>query len=68
MPSKPWYQSKAVWATLIGTLVSVYAVISGNFPTLHLPSINEGFLATMLSVLSALGLYGRVSATTTISK
>jgi hypothetical protein len=62
MPTKPWYQSKGVWAGVIGLLVVIWNAIPAFFPAGHLPPIPEW----ILGVLASIGLYGRVSATTAI--
>lgn len=63
--TKPWYQSKTIIACGINFLVGVYGLV-GQFlvPALHfhLPAI-PGML---LTVLSAMGVYGRIDADTKI--
>lgn len=68
MGTKPWYLSKGVWAQSIGILVAVYAVFQVNLPQLNLPGTDQGFLAVILGLFSALGLYARVNATTILTK
>ena len=58
MQTKPWWKSKTVWATLITALLGAYDVFHASYPTL--PTVPP----VAFAVLGALGLYGRVSATT----
>ena len=60
-----WYKSKTIWAAVATGIVGVYEVL---IPILTqfgvtLPSLNSGLLATILSILSALGIYSRNTAT-----
>jgi len=59
MPNKPWYLSKAVWAGIVAVLVAAYNAASANFGLPPIPDFVFGILA-------ALGIYGRVAATTEI--
>jgi len=61
MATKPWYLSKTVWAGVIGLLVVVYNAIEPSLG-IKLPSIPEYVYA----ILAAFGIYGRVTATTTV--
>lgn len=66
MPSKPWYQSKTIWSAIVSFVIALYGLVGQYLvPALgfHLPAI-PGILLTFMS---AMGLYGRVNATTTIS-
>ena len=59
MESKPWYQSKGIWTSIIGGLLGVYGAVSAIHP---LPPVPE-FVYTLLG---ALGLYTLRTANTTI--
>ena len=63
MTSKPWYQSKGIWAAIVGLLVIIY-----NYSKLQfipgLPEIPEWVIA----LLTSLGLYARATATSTITR
>jgi len=65
MGTKPWYQSKTVWATLLTTLCGIYEIVSTYlFPGLgkSLPAVPD----MVYVLLGALGLYGRIAVTKTI--
>ena len=57
--AKPWWQSKAVWAGFIAVILSAYSTASAQF---GLPPVPDFVYA----ILGALGIYGRMSATTVI--
>jgi hypothetical protein len=64
-PTKPWYASKAVWATLLTSLLGLYEVLGTyTLPTfgIHVPTPPD----FIYFVLGSVGLYGRISATKTI--
>jgi uncharacterized membrane protein len=61
MESKPWYQSKTIWAGVIGLLIVVYNAVEANLG-IKLPTIPE----YVFGILAAFGIYGRVGATTSI--
>ena len=66
MPSKPWYQSKTIWAAIINFLVALYGLVGQYLvPALgfHLPAIP----GIVLTFFSAMGIYSRANATTTIA-
>lgn len=56
---KPWWQSKAVWAGFFAVILSAYSTASAQF---GLPPVPDFVYA----ILGALGIYGRVSASTVI--
>lgn len=67
MVSKPWYMSKAVWAAIIGIIVAAFNAFNADLAPLigiTLPNIPEW----IFGILSALGLWGRVTATSTITR
>jgi hypothetical protein len=59
METKPWYMSKTVWAGVLAVAVAAWDQASISF---HLPTIPTFVFA----ILGALGVYGRVSATTQV--
>lgn len=66
-PSKPWYLSKAVWAAVIAILVAFYNSFNAELAPLigmTFPDIPEW----IFGILGALGLWGRVTANTTITR
>ena len=65
--SKPWYQSKAVLAGIVTVLIGTYEMVKLNIAPQfgwHLPEIPP----IAYTILGALGVYGRVTATTTVTK
>ena len=62
--SKKWYQSKTVWATIATTLIAIYNLLIPAAASFGytLPAIPHHAYA----VLGVLGLYGRITADTTI--
>jgi hypothetical protein len=63
--TKPWYQSRTIWANIITFLIGVYGLVGANLSgTFHfvLPAIP----AWLITILSAIGVYGRANATTEI--
>lgn len=62
---KKWYQSKNVWTGIVTVLIGIYSLIQASLaPVLGftLPAIPEW----LFTVLGAIGIYTRVSATKTI--
>lgn len=59
--TKKWWESKGVWAGVIGIIVVAY---NQAIPTFHLPAIPQW----ILGILSAAGLYARITATAAIEK
>jgi hypothetical protein len=57
--SKAWYASKTIWTIIVTFLVTIYSQISSYY---SLPAVPE----LVYVVLSALGIYARVSATAQI--
>lgn len=59
--TKPWYQSKTIWANVVTGLIGVYLslITSG----VHLPAIPSW----VITLLSSIGIYSRVTATDKIS-
>lgn len=66
MPTKPWYESKTMWAGLITLLLNTYAALPGIFG-LKLPEIPATVIAVIDALLGGLVLHGRVTATTKIA-
>lgn len=61
VPTKPWYQSKTIWAAIVTALVGIIQPISAAFG--HPMSMP----LWVVELLTGLGLYGLRTATTTIS-
>ena len=65
MESKKWYQSKGIVAGLLAIAVQVYAFVQANFaPGLPIPP--EGAVDSIMAILIGIGIFGRVTATSTI--
>lgn len=54
--SKKWYLSKGVWAGVVTAVIGLYLTLAQQF---HLPAIPEW----IFTILGALGIYSRVTAT-----
>lgn len=59
--SKPWYQSKAIWAGVVAIFLAGYNAGAVAFGWPEVPEFVYGLLA-------ALGVYGRSVATTRVTK
>ena len=57
--TKKWYQSKTIWASVIGGLIGIYGAISSIHP---LPAVPEW----VLTLLASMGIYGLRTADTKI--
>lgn len=58
---KKWYLSKNIWASVVSGLIAIYlSLIAGG---VHLPAIP----AWVITILSAVGVYTRVTATDKIT-
>lgn len=66
MPTKPWYESKTMWAGLVTLLLNIYAALPGVFGA-HLPEIPATIIAVIDALLGGLVLHGRATAKTTIA-
>jgi uncharacterized membrane protein len=63
MDGKKWYYSKTVWAGIITALVGAAQTIGLQF---GFDLLTNPIASVILTILGALGVYGRVSATTSI--
>jgi hypothetical protein len=54
--TKKWYQSKNIWTAVISGVLGMYMALA---PQLHWPSVPEW----LFTILAAIGVYTRVSAT-----
>jgi hypothetical protein len=61
--TKSWYLSKTLWAGIIAVLVAAYNAYRLNLGP-HLPEIPEWVFA----LLASLGIWGRLTTTTTLTK
>lgn len=57
IPTKSWWQSKTVWSAVAAALVAGLSSYYGD---------TSVFVAGVVAVLSAFGVYGRVTATNLI--
>lgn len=60
VPTKPWWQSKTVLSNIVMGILGVWGSLVAN--GVHLPSVP----AWVITLLSAVGIYGRVTADTQI--
>lgn len=61
--NKKWYQSKTVWGGVVTVLSGAYELVRANLAP-QLPPIP----AWLFTILGAIGVYGRVTASSTIEK
>lgn len=63
--TKAWYTSKTVVAGALGVILAAYLFVQANFvPSLPVPP--AGIIDTIVGILSAIGIFGRVTADTKI--
>lgn len=60
METKPWYQSKTIWAAVVTGLIGIY---NGIASVKSLPAIPEW----IFPILGSIGVYSRATSTTTIT-
>lgn len=65
MPSKPWYTSKTIWSDVVTILLAILGFVDKTWTGGHI--VSSPFYSMALTFLGAMGLYGRATATTTIS-
>lgn len=63
--SKPWYKSATIWSDVCTVLISIVALVDKDFGT-HI-TVNHYYQIAM-TLLGAMGLYGRATADTTLTK
>ena len=64
-PAIPWYKSKTIWSDVVTMVITIYGMINTNIGGdlhFHLPAIP----GVILTILAALGVYGRTTATAQI--
>jgi len=64
MGTKKWYQSKTMWSDAVTILVGIVGLVDTHFTGGKIAT-NPGY-GVVLTILGAMGLYGRAKATTTI--
>ena len=55
---KPWYKSKTIWSALATAVITTMTAIYGDTNT---------YVAIVINIASALGIYGRFAATNKIN-
>lgn len=65
MPSKPWYTSKTIWSDVVTILLAILGFVDKTWTGGHI--VSSPFYSMALTFLGAMGIYGRATATTTIS-
>ncbi|MDD4892380.1 MAG: hypothetical protein PHH73_00075 [Candidatus Rickettsiella isopodorum] len=61
MDSKSWYKSKTLWSVVLNGVVAVIQVVKPEL-------MNTQVATTLIVILTAMGIYGRTSANTTLTK
>ena len=59
MDTKPWYQSKTIWAAAVTGMIGIY---NGIAAVKHLPPVPEW----VYGILGAIGVYSRATSDTKI--
>lgn len=65
MDNKKWYTSKTIWAGIITAVVGAAQAICLQF---GFDLLANPIAGVILTLLGALGVYGRATATTTLTK
>jgi hypothetical protein len=65
MPSKPWYRSLTIWSDVFTILLAAVGFVDKYWT--HGLIAASPFYAMALTIAGSLGIYGRTTATTTIS-
>jgi hypothetical protein len=76
MDSKPWYMSKTVWASIIGTIVGILTMFKvihiGGIQVENIPAETEGLSQSIVGaveiILGLVALWGRITAKTTLTQ
>ena len=63
MDTKKWYTSKTIWAGIITAIIGAAQTICMQF---GFDLLANPIVSVVLSILGVLGIYGRITATTTI--
>jgi F0F1-type ATP synthase assembly protein I len=63
--TKPWYKSMTLWSDIV-TLITVGVGIADTHFGTHIAS--SSVYATVVGILAAVGINGRLNATTTLTK
>jgi len=63
MESKPWYKSQTLWSDILTLVITGIGIADVHFGT-HIAA--TPVYATVISILSAVGIHGRLTSTTTI--
>lgn len=63
--TKPWWQSKTMWAGLVGLLFNTYAALAVIFPDAHFPAV-PAWVITIIDALLGGGVMAFRKAATTV--
>lgn len=64
MPTTPWYKSKTILSDIVTILLAIVGFVDKTW--FHGIILASPFYSMALTFLGALGIYGRVTATTVI--
>lgn len=64
MDTKKWYQSKTMWSDVVTVAIAIVGLVDAHFAGGKIAT-NPGY-GVALTILGAMGLYGRKNATTQI--
>lgn len=64
MPTKPWWRSETIWSDVLTVVMAIVGVLDTYIT--HGKIVSSPIYATILTLLGAMGIHGRVTAETKI--
>ncbi len=65
---KPWFASKTVWASIATIGLSCSGFLGGTLENIDYASFSETIVQFLTAISGVVALFGRISATTLISR
>ena len=65
--TKPWYQSRTVWAGAVSAATGIGALFGVHVPADQTPALTDALLGLTVSISGLVAIYGRVVANSKIS-
>ncbi|EJN01422.1 hypothetical protein [Phyllobacterium sp. YR531] len=65
---KSWFASKTIWASIATIGLSCSGFLSGTLESVDQASISETMIEFLTAISGVVALFGRISATTLISR
>lgn len=66
--TKPWYLSRTIWASAVTVALSVGGFVGLPIANIDGGAVTDGLLQALTAVSGLIALFGRVSASSRISK